>query len=112
MRLVQTLCHCRRNTGDLDILEVGCGAGFAAEYLSGFYRSYTGIDHSEELIQICHLQTHAFKCHILCSGFLSVFSTAPIPSYLYDWRFASHARYPCHSKKVLLTDKTGRDADC
>lgn len=51
MRLVQTLCHCRRNTVDLDILEVGCGAGFAAEYLSGFYRSYTGIDHSEELIR-------------------------------------------------------------
>lgn len=32
------------------ILEVGCGAGFAATYLRGRYASYTGIDHSQELI--------------------------------------------------------------
>lgn len=50
MRLFQTLRYCR-NATDLDILEIGCGAGFAAEYLSGTYRSYTGIDYSQELIQ-------------------------------------------------------------
>lgn len=33
-----------------DLLEVGCGAGFAADYLRGRYASYTGIDHSDELI--------------------------------------------------------------
>ncbi len=32
------------------VLEVGCGAGFAASYLRGRYGSYTGIDHSLELI--------------------------------------------------------------
>lgn len=32
------------------VLEVGCGAGFAATYLRGRYGSYTGIDHSHELI--------------------------------------------------------------
>lgn len=36
---------------DLDLLEVGCGAGYAARYLHGRYRSYTGIDHSDELIR-------------------------------------------------------------
>jgi SAM-dependent methyltransferase len=34
------------------VLEVGCGAGFAAAYLRGRYGSYLGIDHSEELIDI------------------------------------------------------------
>ena len=33
-------------------LEVGCGAGFAAEYLAGRYASYTGIDYSEALIEL------------------------------------------------------------
>lgn len=35
---------------DTDVLEVGCGAGFAARYLEGACRSYTGIDYSEALI--------------------------------------------------------------
>ena len=34
------------------VLEVGCGAGFAAEYLRGRYRDYIGIDHSQRLIEI------------------------------------------------------------
>lgn len=33
------------------ILEVGCGAGFAATYLRGRYASYLGCDHSQELIR-------------------------------------------------------------
>tara|TARA_A100001011_G_scaffold375146_2_gene436362 strand:+ start:11165 stop:11935 length:771 start_codon:yes stop_codon:yes gene_type:complete len=32
------------------MLEVGCGAGFSAEYLKGKFISYTGIDYSEKLI--------------------------------------------------------------
>ncbi|MEP4485959.1 MAG: class I SAM-dependent methyltransferase [Halioglobus sp.] len=32
------------------ILEVGCGGGFAAEYLSGLYSKYYGVDYSEQLI--------------------------------------------------------------
>ena len=35
---------------DADILEVGCGAGFAAHYLRGRFGTYTGIDYSDELI--------------------------------------------------------------
>jgi SAM-dependent methyltransferase len=34
------------------ILEVGCGAGFAAAYLEGQYNSYVGIDQSGKLIEI------------------------------------------------------------
>ncbi|MCC6215679.1 MAG: methyltransferase domain-containing protein [Polyangiaceae bacterium] len=33
------------------ILEVGCGAGFSAEYLRGAYSRFVGIDHSEGLVQ-------------------------------------------------------------
>jgi len=31
-------------SGKIDILEVGCGAGFSAEYLRGRYNRYLGID--------------------------------------------------------------------
>jgi SAM-dependent methyltransferase len=50
VRLLQTLRKTTPNP-DLDILEIGCGAGFAVEYLHGCYRTYTGIDYSTELIQ-------------------------------------------------------------
>ena len=33
-----------------DILEVGCGAGFSADYLHGRYKTYLGLDYSEKLI--------------------------------------------------------------
>jgi 2-polyprenyl-3-methyl-5-hydroxy-6-metoxy-1,4-benzoquinol methylase len=50
MRLFQTLRHCPQMP-ELDMLEVGCGTGFAADYLAGAYRSYTGLDYSQELIR-------------------------------------------------------------
>jgi SAM-dependent methyltransferase len=34
------------------VLEVGCGAGFGAEYLRGQYRDYLGIDHSKKMIEV------------------------------------------------------------
>jgi 2-polyprenyl-3-methyl-5-hydroxy-6-metoxy-1,4-benzoquinol methylase len=49
-RLTQTLRDLPA-TAQTTILEVGCGAGFAARYLRGRYRSYYGIDHSEKLIE-------------------------------------------------------------
>jgi SAM-dependent methyltransferase len=33
------------------VLEVGCGAGYGAHYLRGRFRHYTGIDHSQRLIE-------------------------------------------------------------
>lgn len=37
---------------DIDIFEAGCGAGFAADYLRGRYRTFLGIDHSRRLIEL------------------------------------------------------------
>ena len=34
------------------ILEIGCGAGFSAEYLKDNYNTYKGIDHSAKLIAV------------------------------------------------------------
>lgn len=48
-RLLQTV-RVAKLSEHVDMLEIGCGAGFAAEYLQGSYRSYTGIDYSQELI--------------------------------------------------------------
>lgn len=52
LRLSQTLDAISYSKGDIDILEIGCGAGFSAQYLKGRYKSYTGIDYSEELINV------------------------------------------------------------
>ncbi len=52
MRLVQSLATCRDASGSApDILEVGCGTGYSAQYLEGQYGSYTGVDYSEMLIE-------------------------------------------------------------
>lgn len=52
MRLVQTMAVCQRDWQfKPDILEVGCGTGYSAQYLEGLYGSYTGIDYSEMLIK-------------------------------------------------------------
>lgn len=39
----------------IDIMEVGCGAGFSAKYLRGIYRKYLGIDYSDELIKFAQV---------------------------------------------------------
>ena len=49
LRLVQSLKGIKQPIGRM--LEVGCGAGFSAEYLKGKYINYTGIDYSENLIK-------------------------------------------------------------
>lgn len=48
-RLIETL-RLVELPPDCSILEVGCGAGFAADYLSGRYLRFVGIDYSQELI--------------------------------------------------------------
>lgn len=51
LRLLQTIGHAD-TLDSADLLEIGCGAGFAADYLRGRYRSIHGIDHSAELVEI------------------------------------------------------------
>ncbi len=60
-------------TSEASILEVGCGAGFAAHYLDGRFATYTGIDYSDELI--------AFASHLETAPNI-VFKTAD----LYEWQ--------------------------
>lgn len=51
LRLLQTMRYAEFDpTGDL--LEIGCGAGFAADYLRGRYRSFHGVDHSSKLVKL------------------------------------------------------------
>lgn len=50
LRLKQTLSKANLHS-NIDIIEIGCGAGFAATYLEGSYKNYMGIDYSEELIK-------------------------------------------------------------
>lgn len=49
-RLLQSL-GCAHLASDADLLEVGCGAGFAADYLQGCFRSFLGLDYSDKLIE-------------------------------------------------------------
>ncbi|MCI5135248.1 MAG: class I SAM-dependent methyltransferase [Candidatus Electrothrix sp. AW2] len=50
LRAMQTLSKVNVD-GHAHVLEVGCGAGFAAEHLCGHYAKYTGLDYSKELIK-------------------------------------------------------------
>jgi len=58
-RLKQTL-KIAGSTQDSDVLEIGCGAGFACQYLKGMYCSYTGIDYSGQLIEFAKAE-HALE---------------------------------------------------
>jgi len=57
LRLEQTISAIPISS-NVSILEVGCGAGFSAEYLKGKYKEYHGIDYSAELIN------YAIACHM------------------------------------------------
>ncbi len=50
-RLLQTLRAAGGCTG-MRVLEVGCGAGFSAEYLADSFTEFHGLDYSEELIKV------------------------------------------------------------
>jgi SAM-dependent methyltransferase len=45
------------------VLEVGCGAGFGAEYLRGHYEQYIGIDHSRRLIEMAVMENSGEGVH-------------------------------------------------
>lgn len=58
-----------------DILEIGCGAGFSAQYLRGYYRTYTGLDYSRELIQHARERFESDDTHFLAENFHDYEST-------------------------------------
>jgi 2-polyprenyl-3-methyl-5-hydroxy-6-metoxy-1,4-benzoquinol methylase len=60
------------------VLDVGCGAGFAAVYLRGRYRTYIGVDHSQRLIDVA-VERNA--------GDGVEFETTSIDDFNPPWRF-------------------------
>lgn len=55
-RLEQTTSYFWNESNRPNLLEVGCGAGFSAEYLKGRYATYCGVDHSRKLIEFAEQQ--------------------------------------------------------
>ncbi len=53
--------------GRQEMLEIGCGAGFAAEYLAGMYSEFSGIDYSRELIELARLRNARSGCQFFVS---------------------------------------------
>ena len=65
-RLFQTL---GRNSTTLRVLELGCGAGFGAEYLQGHYSHYTGVDYSAKLLDLAKQRIKDPKVNWICANF-------------------------------------------
>jgi 2-polyprenyl-3-methyl-5-hydroxy-6-metoxy-1,4-benzoquinol methylase len=66
-----------------NVLEIGCGAGFSAEYLAGRYDRYLGLDYSAELIAVareCHAADPAGSAQVR-------FECADVEQFATDERF-------------------------
>lgn len=50
------------------ILELGCGAGFAASYLDGSYGEYLGVDYASELIHYAQEHNASAHARFLCGN--------------------------------------------
>ncbi|MDA0772751.1 MAG: class I SAM-dependent methyltransferase [Cyanobacteria bacterium] len=68
-RLIQTL---GKNSTTLRVLELGCGAGFGAEYLQGHYSHYTGVDYSTQFINLAKQRSQDPQVTWICSDFLEL----------------------------------------
>jgi len=68
LRLRCSLRNLKKPIGSL--LEVGCGAGFTAEYLRGELDSYTGLDYSEELIAFARGRHRFRDSEFICGNIL------------------------------------------
>jgi SAM-dependent methyltransferase len=76
-RVEQTITAVPKETFER-VLEVGCGAGFGAEYLRGRYHHYIGIDHSRRLIEVAVEKN---------SGDDVRFEATSVASFEPPWRF-------------------------
>jgi len=72
-RLLQSIQNLEKPVGS--ILEIGCGAGFTAEYLKDYYHSYTGLDYSENLINFAQQHHRDKRIEFICSS-LDAFETS------------------------------------
>jgi SAM-dependent methyltransferase len=48
------------------LLEIGCGAGFSADYLKGHYETYTGVDYSKNLIAYANKYNNSSQTRFVC----------------------------------------------
>ena len=65
LRLDRTLKNIPRPI--TSILEVGCGAGFAAEYLRKEYEQFTGLDYSQKLVDYAEQHNSSKNTRFICN---------------------------------------------
>ena len=66
LRLYRTLKNIPKPIASL--LEVGCGAGFSADYLKGLYSYYEGLDYSESFIAYARSHNSSEKAIFFCKN--------------------------------------------
>jgi len=66
MRLDSTLQNISKPISS--ILEIGCGAGFTADYLQGQYTRYLGVDQSQRLIDYANKHNRYENTSFICSN--------------------------------------------
>lgn len=72
LRLRQTFAAIEPfQTREMDLLEVGCGAGYSSQYLKGKYRTYTGIDYSENLVELARRMHRSEEITFVASDLLA-----------------------------------------
>jgi 2-polyprenyl-3-methyl-5-hydroxy-6-metoxy-1,4-benzoquinol methylase len=71
-RLRETLKAALAAIPNARILELGCGAGFAARYLEGSYAEYIGVDYASELIRYAQEHNSAKNARFVCADLLDL----------------------------------------
>lgn len=92
--------RCVPLTPAADLLEIGCGAGFAASYLKGNYGSYVGIDQSQQLIDlarsynasdVAHFHVSDITAYQPCKRFDGIFMIGVLHHLTHPERILKHA---------------------
>lgn len=66
LRLLTTLKNMRLPIKS--ILEIGCGAGFSAQYLNGKFERFVGLDYSEKLIEYAEKHNSSMHTQFVCKN--------------------------------------------
>ena len=65
-RLVSSIKNISKPVNNM--LEIGCGAGFTAEYLAGHYDVYEGLDYSKNLITYAKRYNSSERANFICTN--------------------------------------------
>lgn len=99
-RLTQTLRVAKLNSTRA-LLEVGCGAGFAATYLNGKFGSFVGVDYSEQLIEYANEYNHVPNAEFVTSNIKDFDATST-----FDVVFAIGLLHHLDDLQTLMGDMT------